>query len=131
MLSAGLRRELAADGAAPAVDEGPSDPLNRVLLLDMRLYLENDILVKLDRASMMASLEGRVPLLNNDFVSYAMGLPLRMKLRGLQSKFLLKRALARSAAGRHSHASQKGVRHPRRSLVSRPAETADAGGARA
>jgi len=34
-----------------------------------------------------------VPLLNNDFVAYATGLPLRMKLRGLRSKFLLKRAL--------------------------------------
>jgi asparagine synthase (glutamine-hydrolysing) len=42
---------------------------------------------------MMASLEGRVPLLNNDFVAYATGLPLNMKLRGLRSKFLLKRAL--------------------------------------
>jgi asparagine synthase (glutamine-hydrolysing) len=61
--------------------------------MDMRLYLENDILVKLDRASMMASLEGRVPLLNNDFVEYATRLPLTMKLRGLRSKFLLKRAL--------------------------------------
>jgi len=59
----------------------------------MRGYLENDILVKLDRASMMASLEGRVPLLNNDFVQYATGLPLDMKLRGLRSKFLFKRAL--------------------------------------
>ena len=49
--------------------------------------------VKLDRASMMASLEGRVPLLNNDFVEYATHLPLNMKLRGLRSKFLLKRAL--------------------------------------
>jgi asparagine synthase (glutamine-hydrolysing) len=69
------------------------NPLNRVLLMDMRGYLENDILVKLDRASMMASLEGRVPLLNNDFVAYATALPLDMKLRGLTSKFLFKRAL--------------------------------------
>jgi asparagine synthase (glutamine-hydrolysing) len=42
---------------------------------------------------MMASLEARVPLLNNDFVAYATGLPLSMKLRGLRSKFLLKKAL--------------------------------------
>ena len=81
------RHRAGLDGAEP------SDPLNQVLLLDMRLYLENDILVKLDRASMMASLEGRVPLLNNDFVEYATRLPLDMKLRGLRSKFLLKRAL--------------------------------------
>jgi asparagine synthase (glutamine-hydrolysing) len=79
-----------------SVEDGEAayaDPLNQVLLMDMRLYLENDILVKLDRASMMASLEGRVPLLNNDFVEYATHLPLNMKLRGLRSKFLLKRAL--------------------------------------
>jgi asparagine synthase (glutamine-hydrolysing) len=75
------------------IDSAYADPLNQVLMLDMRLYLENDILVKLDRASMMASLEGRVPLLNNDFVEYATHLPLNMKLRGLRSKFLLKRAL--------------------------------------
>src|SRR6202158_5972982 len=70
-----------------------TDPLNQVLMLDMRFYLENDILVKLDRASMMASLEGGVPLLNNDFVEYATRLPMNMKLRGMRSKFLLKRAL--------------------------------------
>jgi asparagine synthase (glutamine-hydrolysing) len=75
------------------LDVVDADPLNQALLLDMRLYLENDILVKLDRASMMASLEGRVPLLNNDFVAYATHLPLNMKLRGLRSKFVLKRAL--------------------------------------
>src|SRR5450759_54175 len=88
------RRALLARDVRQVEMEVPEvDPLNQVLLLDMRLYLENDILVKLDRASMMASLEGRVPLLNNDFVEYATHLPLNMKLRGLRSKFLLKRAL--------------------------------------
>jgi len=84
-----LGREVRRQDLAPTA----ADPLNEVLLLDMRLYLENDILAKLDRASMMASLEARVPLLNNDFVAYATQLPLNMKLRGLRSKFLLKRAL--------------------------------------
>ena len=84
---------LGRDSRSQGGDVADGDPLNQVLLLDMRLYLENDILVKLDRASMMASLEGRVPLLNNDFVEYATHLPLNMKLRGLRSKFLLKRAL--------------------------------------
>jgi asparagine synthase (glutamine-hydrolysing) len=92
VLSLEMQGDLA--NSAREVDEYRSlDPLNQVLMIDMRLYLENDILVKLDRASMMASLEGRVPLLNNDFVAYATGLPLNMKLRGLRSKFLLKRAL--------------------------------------
>jgi asparagine synthase (glutamine-hydrolysing) len=89
VLSHGVSGE--ADGLAS--EYAGVDPLNQALLLDMRLYLENDILVKLDRASMMASLEARVPLLNNDFVAYATGLPLDLKLRGLRSKYLLKRAL--------------------------------------
>ena len=95
LLSHETRQQLSANGSSD-LDFGQAayaDPLNQVLLMDMRLYLENDILVKLDRASMMASLEGRVPLLNNDFVEYATHLPLNMKLRGLRSKFLLKRAL--------------------------------------
>ena len=72
------------DRADSSVDPpaAPQNPLNRVLLMDMQGYLENDILVKLDRASMMASLEGRVPLLNNDFVAYATRLPLELKRSG-------------------------------------------------
>jgi asparagine synthase (glutamine-hydrolysing) len=94
VLSPEVRGEVfAGDGGVAGAEYASLDALNQVLMLDMRLYLENDILVKLDRASMMASLEGRVPLLNNDFVAYATGLPLSMKLRGLRSKFLLKRAL--------------------------------------
>ncbi len=94
IMSSDLRRDLSAAGPA-SLDGGglESDPLNQVLRMDMRLYLENDILVKLDRASMMASLEGRVPLLNNDFVEFATRLPVNLKLRGLTSKYLFKRAL--------------------------------------
>jgi asparagine synthase (glutamine-hydrolysing) len=86
-----LLADVAGDGVVE--DYRSLDPLHQALMLDMRLYLENDILVKLDRASMMASLEGRVPLLNNDLVAFALGLPMSMKLRGLRSKFLFKRAL--------------------------------------
>ena len=99
LLSVEARARLAtaariADPILAALEgEALKEPMNQVLLLDMRLYLENDILVKLDRASMMASLEGRVPLLNNDFVEHVTGLPLNLKLRGLKSKFLFKRAL--------------------------------------
>ena len=69
------------------------DPINRLLYLDMKTYLEGDILVKLDRASMMASLEARVPLLNHDFVEHVTSLPRDLKLRGLRSKYLFRRAL--------------------------------------
>lgn len=69
------------------------DPLNEVLYLDMKLYLEGDILTKLDRASMLASLEARVPLLNHEFVEYVASLPIDAKLHGRVSKYLFKRAL--------------------------------------
>jgi asparagine synthase (glutamine-hydrolysing) len=69
------------------------EPLNQVLYLDMKLYLENDILTKVDRASMMVSLEARVPLLNVDFVEHVARLPLSLKLRRFNQKFIFKRAL--------------------------------------
>jgi asparagine synthase (glutamine-hydrolysing) len=59
----------------------------------MKLYLENDILAKVDRASMMVSLEARVPLLNVDFVEHVARLPLSLKLRRFNQKFIFKRAL--------------------------------------
>lgn len=69
------------------------DPLNQVLYCDLKLYLEGDILVKVDRASMAHSLEVRVPLLNRLLVEYAAHLPHSFKLRGLTTKFLLRQAL--------------------------------------
>jgi len=70
-----------------------AEPLNQVLYCDLKLYLEGDILVKVDRASMANSLEVRVPLLNRLLVEYAAHLPHSFKLRGLTTKFLLRQAL--------------------------------------
>ena len=70
-----------------------ADPLNQVLYLDIKMYLENDILVKVDRASMMVSLEARVPLLNVDLVEHMARVPVSLKLRGQRSKYLLKAAM--------------------------------------
>ncbi len=69
-------------------------PLNRILYDDMTLYMEGDILVKVDRASMAASLEVRVPFLNRQVVEFVNSLPLQLKLRRLTGKFLLRRAMA-------------------------------------
>jgi len=70
------------------------DLLNRVMYCDLKLYLEGDILPKVDRASMACSLEVRVPLLNASLVAHASALPHALKLKGLTTKYLLRRALA-------------------------------------
>lgn len=67
--------------------------IDQVLYLDAKMYLENDILVKTDRASMACSLETRVPLLNRVLVDFMAELPADLKLRGFRTKHLLKRAM--------------------------------------
>ena len=80
---------------AIAVWEGcrQHDPVDRTLQFFTRLYLQDDMLVKLDRASMMHGLEARVPFLDNDLVDFVRRLPWRWKFRHGQTKFLLKKAL--------------------------------------
>ncbi len=68
--------------------------LERMLYLDLKGYLGEGVLTKVDRASMACSLEVRVPLLDRRVVELAASLPIRLKLRGLTTKYVLKRTLA-------------------------------------
>jgi asparagine synthase (glutamine-hydrolysing) len=60
---------------------------------DVQLYLPDDLLVKMDIASMAHSLEVRSPLLDHQVVEFAARLPLNLKLRGVAHKFLLRRIM--------------------------------------
>lgn len=70
------------------------DITSTIMQLDLSTYLPDDLLVKSDRASMAASLEVRLPFLAYPLVEYALSLPSSMKLRGLTTKYLLKKAAA-------------------------------------
>ena len=67
-------------------------PLERMLELDRRSWLPDDLLVKADKMTMAASLELRVPFLDHRLVEWCTGLPARVKLRGRSGKWLLRQA---------------------------------------
>jgi asparagine synthase (glutamine-hydrolysing) len=71
------------------------DRINRELYLDLKTYLPDDILVKVDRMSMAVSLEARVPLLDHKLVEYAYTLPGSWKVHGLTTKWLFKKTVER------------------------------------
>ncbi|TDI88672.1 MAG: asparagine synthase (glutamine-hydrolyzing) [Caldithrix sp.] len=71
-----------------------SDPLNRQLYVDIKSYLVDNILVKVDRMSMATSLETRVPFLDHRFVEFSATIPSRLKLQGKNTKYLFKKAMA-------------------------------------
>jgi asparagine synthase (glutamine-hydrolysing) len=73
---------------------GGAEPLGRMQDIDLGTYLVDDILVKIDRASMAHSLESRVPFLDPVVAELALALPARHKVRGLSKKRLFRRAVA-------------------------------------
>jgi len=69
------------------------DMLNKMLLSDIKTWLPNNMLIKLDRMSMAHSIEARVPFLDHRIVEFSSKVPPRLKLKGLNEKFILKKAM--------------------------------------
>jgi asparagine synthase (glutamine-hydrolysing) len=68
--------------------------VNRIFYLDLKLYLQDNLLVKVDRMSMAHSLEVRVPFLDLNLVKMACQLPHGLKVKGMETKYILRRAMA-------------------------------------
>jgi asparagine synthase (glutamine-hydrolysing) len=71
-----------------------SDPVENLLYADTVVRLPDDMLTKVDRASMAHSLEVRVPFLAHTFADWAASVPVHLKLRGVTGKYLVRRAIA-------------------------------------
>ncbi len=69
------------------------DPLSKIQYVDIKTYLTDDILTKVDRASMAVSLEVRAPMLDHKFLELAASIPSNLKLRNGKGKYILKKAL--------------------------------------
>jgi asparagine synthase (glutamine-hydrolysing) len=94
-----LRRAFAQ---APALD-----PMSEILYVDTKTYLVGDILTKVDRMSMLNSLEVRVPILDHEFVEWVAALPAQWKRRGNESKYILRKLAERLGVPREVIYRQK------------------------
>jgi asparagine synthase (glutamine-hydrolysing) len=74
---------------------GHTDQVSRMLYVDTKLWLPDDLLARGDKTSMAVSLEARVPLLDHPLVEFAASLPTSLKLRGRDRKYLLRKVAAK------------------------------------
>ena len=119
-----LERHLAWLGAL-AIDEGViaelacklqgfphDDPLNRVMWFDFLTYLPDDLLVKVDRATMLASIEARAPFLDREVMELILPAPSRLKVRGFTTKAILKEAARGLVPDAAIHRRKRGLSVP-------------------
>jgi asparagine synthase (glutamine-hydrolysing) len=76
-------------------DACAGDAVTRMQFADMRTYLPGDILAKVDRTSMLCSLETRCPLLDHELIELVNGIPSALKINGTDQKYILKQAARR------------------------------------
>lgn len=88
------------------------DERNRLLYAYQRTYMMDQVMVKVDRASMYASLETRAPFLDYELVEFANRLPYQYKLRGLTTKYLLKKLMETKLPRHIVHRKKKGFGVP-------------------
>jgi asparagine synthase (glutamine-hydrolysing) len=117
LFSSALTRSLggyhAVDVVSRHVKTAPTDdPITRAQYVDLKSWLPSDILVKVDRTAMANSLEVRVPMLDHNFVNWALGLPSAVNRRGSDGKILLKRAFGRLVPPNVLHRPKQGFSVP-------------------
>jgi len=93
-------------------ESNTGDPVSRAQYVDMKTFLAEDVLTKVDRMSMAHALEVRSPLLDHKLVEFAATLPSAAKLNGGISKYILKKSLAKVLPGEIIHRRKHGFEAP-------------------
>lgn len=101
----------------PPAASAKGNPLDLMSEWDFRNYLPDDNLVKVDRATMFHSIEGREPFLDQRLIEFAARLPGKFKVRGSETKYLLKRLLARYLPHELCHLPKRGFAVPVREWI--------------
>ncbi len=104
--------DIYADARQMAEECDNTDLVTRMQSVDTRLYLAEDILTKVDRASMAVSLEVRAPFLDPRVAEFAASLPCNYKLRGMKTKYILKKAVRDLLPGFVTRRGKKGFGVP-------------------
>ena len=109
--------------------DASKSPVDRALEFFTQFYLQDDILMKSDRAAMMCSLETRAVFLDNDLVDFFRRLPTRFKLRGAERKLSVEAGSAATVAARDRRPQEEGLWDPPRQMAARGTGRAAAGAA--
>jgi asparagine synthase (glutamine-hydrolysing) len=89
-----------------------NDPLAGAMLLDYTSYLRDNLLVKVDRATMLSSVEARAPYLDRDLTAFALSLPVSLRVRGWTTKWVLKEAAEKWLPRNVIHRRKRGLSVP-------------------
>jgi asparagine synthase (glutamine-hydrolysing) len=105
------QKDFCASYEPPAFPDGRDDA-QRAMTFDYRTYLRDNLLTKVDRATMLSSLEARSPYLDREVAEFALSLDPRLKVRGLTTKWLFKRVAATRLPQHVVHQRKRGLSVP-------------------
>lgn len=93
-------------------NEYDNDVLNSILYADIKTWLADDLLIKVDRMSMAHGLEARVPYLDNRMVDFALSIPSWLKIKGFKRKYIFKKAVSNILPNEIVRRSKRGFALP-------------------
>lgn len=113
VLKDSVKEEVLAQNFVRAYEEAaPRQGLERFLYVDQKTHLADEFLVKVDRMSMANSLEVRPPFLDHRIVEFAADIPARYKLKGMTTKYILRRLMKGRLPDEIIHGAKKGFAPP-------------------